>query len=493
MQHTIVEILLMEDSGSIVNIVKEMLSEAGEQEYAIVDVKSLSEGLRLLKERHFDVILLDLGLPDSRGLSTVASVRKQTHRTPIVVLTGMDHEAIATKALEMDVQDYLIKDEITTTLLKRSILYAIQRKRIVEDLQESTEKLGYATAAADIGLWHWDLVKNEMAWNDQAKAFFGYPSDYPMSYQAFVNPIHEEDRQPIETALQKALSEKTEYSVEMRVHQPEGSVRWVLFKGRGLYDEAGKPIRIDGIAMDITARKQTEVRLTQTIAELSRSNKELEQFAYIISHDLQAPLRSIASFAEILADECRDQLSKDTNRYINFIVGGSRRMYRMIEDILAYSRTGTYEIELDPVDFESVFSQAVENLQSSIEEREAVITREPLPVVKADQSQMILLLQNLIENAIKFSVEKPHIHISAVLSGNEWFFSLKDQGIGIDPVQFNRIFNLFQRLHTEEEYPGTGVGLAICKKIVERHGGKIWVESEPGQGTTFTFSLPETT
>lgn len=241
---------------------------------------------------------------------------------------------------------------------------------------------------------------------------------------------------------------------------------------------------------DITERRQAEEDLEKALADLARSNKDLEQFAYAVSHDLQAPLRSMSGFAQLLDGNYKGRLDEEADKYIDFIVGGAARMQRMIEDILAFSRVGTRGGQFSEVDFEAVLSQAVENLRSSVEESGAVVTHDALPTLKADQSQMVLLLQNLLGNAMKFTAGPPRVHVSAAMKGREWVFCVRDNGIGIDPKQFDRLFALFQRLHTSEEYPGTGVGLAICKKIVNRHGGRIWIESEPGKGSQFYFTVP---
>ncbi|MGA2656178.1 MAG: ATP-binding protein [Verrucomicrobiota bacterium] len=242
---------------------------------------------------------------------------------------------------------------------------------------------------------------------------------------------------------------------------------------------------------DITERKRAEEQLRLTWADLERSNKELEQFAYAASHDLQEPLRMVSSYTQLLARRYRGRLDADADEFIAFAVDGADRMRNLIDDLLAYSRVGTRGGRFEPTDYAAALDQALANLKAAIQESGAVVTHDPLPTVMADSSQMVQLLQNLIGNAIKFHGQNlPRVHFSAVQTGNEWVFCVRDDGIGIDPQYAERIFNVFERLHTREEYPGTGIGLAICKKIVERHGGRIWVESQLAQGSAFYFTLP---
>jgi signal transduction histidine kinase len=240
------------------------------------------------------------------------------------------------------------------------------------------------------------------------------------------------------------------------------------------------------------SRKHAEEKLQHVLENLQRSNAELEQFAYIASHDLQEPLRMIRSYVDRLQSEYKDRLDTEANELIANAVTGVTRMQKLINDLLAYSRVGRRDKPFEPTECETVLDQALTNLKVAIEESGAEITYRPLPAVKGDSGELVQLFQNLIGNAIKFrSKEKPRIHIAAEKKGNEWVFLIQDNGIGIDPQLTDRIFAIFQRLHKEEEYPGTGVGLAICKKIVEHHGGRIWVESEPGKGSTFYFTIPQ--
>lgn len=245
------------------------------------------------------------------------------------------------------------------------------------------------------------------------------------------------------------------------------------------------------VCRDISDRKLAEQKLLQITADLQRSNRELEQFAYVASHDLQEPLRTITSYAQLLGQRYQDKLDEKADKYIHYIVDGSTRMQQLINDLLAYSRVGTRGKEFQVIDMNVVVKQAKENLKILIAEKQVLIITNPLPVIKADVTQLIQLFQNLLSNAIKFCQEStPQIEISSIKQGDEYLFSVRDNGIGIDREYAERIFIIFQRLHTRKEYPGTGIGLAICKRIVERHGGNIWVKSEIGKGATFYFTIP---
>ncbi len=244
---------------------------------------------------------------------------------------------------------------------------------------------------------------------------------------------------------------------------------------------------------EIKNHEKTESRLRELVTELKRSNKELEQFAYVSSHDLQEPLRMVALFTQLLERRYKGKLDTDADDYINFIVEGAQRMKLLIDDLLAYSRVNTKDGEFESVDMDNVMSTVLSNLHLISEENKAeIIIDEPLPIIKGDPSQMVHIFQNLITNGIKFNDKKtPEIHISSQINRNEWLFKVSDNGIGIATEYQEKIFEIFKRLHDRQEYPGTGIGLAICQKIIERHGGKIWVESEMGKGSTFYFNIPD--
>jgi signal transduction histidine kinase len=271
-----------------------------------------------------------------------------------------------------------------------------------------------------------------------------------------------------------------------RLNQSKNILIFGTFLGLLIATAAGWSIQ-----RDISTSKNAETLLLQNIEELTRSNHELEQFAYIVAHDLQEPLRTVAGYTQLLSQRYKGKLDSTADEFIGFTVEGASRMQGLIQDLLAYSRVGTKGADLRDISSEDALQQAEINLGFAIEQSRAVVTHDPLPKVLADKTQLVQLFQNLVGNAIKYqSPGVPRVHISAARNGGkQWTFSVKDNGLGIDSQYFKRIFGMFQRLHKREEFSGSGIGLAICKKIVERHGGSISVASELGQGSTFSFAL----
>jgi len=243
---------------------------------------------------------------------------------------------------------------------------------------------------------------------------------------------------------------------------------------------------------DIMQRQHAQARLQQYAQELTRSNADLEQFAYVASHDLQEPLRAVVGFLQLLQQNYQGRLEARADEFIRHAVEGSIRMQMLIDGLLAYARVGPQDASLTPTDCTALQQQALANLKVALEESSAVVTHDPLPIVLADATQLLQVFQNLLGNALKFHTAAPPIvHISAERQEDAWVFTVRDNGIGIEAQYVERIFAVFQRLHTRREYPGTGIGLALCKKMVERHGGRIWVESELGKGAMFAFTLPD--
>jgi len=313
--------------------------------------------------------------------------------------------------------------------------------------------------------------------------------------------VHPDDRSAFLSAVMAANDPygKSDgvLEVDYRIIRKDGSIRWLRVHGHTEYIEEinnRRPWRASGVVIDITEYKNAERAMLKTSEDLERSNADLVQFAYVASHDLQEPLRTITRFVQLLENRYKGRLDEDADEFIDFIVGGTKRMQQLINDLLTYSRVNTRSEPLASMKLEDALQRALQNLSYVLVESKGTVTYDEMPTIVADELQMTQLFQNLIGNALKFhGEESPKVNISAIRNENDWIISVRDNGIGVDLRYKDRIFELFQRLHTREEYPGTGIGLTIAKKIVQRHGGQIWVDSEPGRGTTFSFSIPAMT
>jgi light-regulated signal transduction histidine kinase (bacteriophytochrome) len=272
-----------------------------------------------------------------------------------------------------------------------------------------------------------------------------------------------------------------------------GSRFWAEVVVTAQRDERGALTGVAKLTRDVTARREQELALQQTAAELARSNADLQQFAYIASHDLQEPLRMVSSYTQLLARRYAGRLDEDADEFIHYAVDGARRMQALINALLVYARVGSRPLEPHAVDTNAIVDEVIVDLGEAIAESRARIVRDDLPRVASDAVLLHQVFQNLVGNAIKFrGTQPPVVHISVEQVASEHVFSVSDEGIGIEPQHLERIFTIFHRLHSQQEYAGTGIGLAVCRKVIERLGGRIWAESEPGAGTTFRFTLPAT-
>lgn len=366
----------------------------------------------------------------------------------------------------------------------------VQEITELKKAEEKIQMLASAVESSDDAIIIKSLQGFVTSWNKGAEQVYGYTADEIMGQN--VSILEPEN---VKGEIKK-LDEKVKQGKKVRHYQTlrlrkDGTIINASITLSPVFDTYGRLIAISTVTRDITDIKKAEEMLRLKIEELARSNSELEQFAYVASHDLQEPLRMIASYLQLLQRKYRGQLDEKADKYIYFAVDGASRMQSLINDLLEFSRVTTKAGEIEPASSEAILKTVLSDLDLVIKEKGASVSYDPLPEIIADSTQIAQIFQNLISNAIKFrSEEPPQIHISAKQEKDYWLFSVKDNGIGIDPKYSERIFEVFKRLHKREEYPGTGIGLSICKKIVERHGGRIWVESEPGKGSTFCFTLP---
>jgi PAS domain S-box-containing protein len=368
-----------------------------------------------------------------------------------------------------------------------------ERVEIEKELKEAHANLSAAQKIAHMGSWEWNIKTNEERWSNEQYRVFGYePDEVAATYSLFQNALHPDDKAAVGIAVEQALGGIKPFEMEYRIIRKDGAVRHIEAKGEVGFDKEGKPETMRGTVHDITERKEIEEKLKHYYLALDAKNKEIEQFAFIASHDLQEPLRTINSFNELLTKEYADKFDDNGRIYVKYISQSALRMRELITGLLDYSRLGNKRV-LRKTDCNALLKDVVSNLHTAISESGAVIEAGTLPVIEAYELELSLLFQNLISNAIKFRKKDVtlQLNITAEHSNSEWKFAFTDNGIGIKEKHFEKIFVIFQRLHTRDVYEGTGIGLSHCKKIVELHGGKMWVESTAGVGSVFYFTIPE--
>lgn len=361
-----------------------------------------------------------------------------------------------------------------------------QRKWEQADLDARHERLETALVNSNVGLWDWNAATNEVYFSPTAKQQLGYSGDEPWTtFQDWESRLHPEDRPAALTKVQAYLAgELDEYRSTFRLQCADGHYIWILSTGRGTFTEDGTAWRLAGVHMDVTEQIEVE-------RALQRRNDELNQFAFVVSHDLQAPLKAVVGFADFLVADYGEQLDETAHSYIELIIDGCNQMRELISDLLNYSKVGSNRQPPKLVNLNVVIDEIVESLGPIIQESSGSVVRSELPECWGDRTQLMRLFQNLISNGLKYRSEKtPKISVSAELQADHWRFVVSDNGLGISLEDQKKIFDVFQRLHSSDDYPGTGIGLAICRKIVDEHGGHIWVESHVGQGSRFCFTLP---
>jgi len=445
-----------------------------------------------------DIILMDYllgaGFDALRGLEIL---RESGLDIPAIVLTGMVREETIVECMKRGAADYLLKDRLIR--LGPAVSRALEdselrrQKRAAEaTLRKANERFQDLVETTGVIPWELDAVTWRFTYvGPHAASLLGYPVEEWRQEGFWDAHIRMDDPQDLTPLRQSADGCLGDHDFTCSMASRNGATVHLHCVVKTAACDAGANV-LRGCMMNITELKKAQESLARRAEELSASNAELRQFASVASHDLKEPLRMVSFYTQLLAKRYKGKLDSDADEFIGYAVEGATRMGDLIKNLLDYSRVSAVKREVAPTDCEAVFGKSMENLRLALGECGAAVTHDPLPEVVADASQLGQVLQNLVANAIKYRCKDrpPRVHVSVREEPAQWVFSVKDNGIGIEPEYFETIFLIFHQLHSREKYDGTGVGLAICRRIVERHHGRIWVESEPGEGATFCFTIP---
>ncbi|MBN1180010.1 MAG: response regulator [Anaerolineae bacterium] len=530
-------VLIVDDDLTIQDLLRDCLASLDIQ---LTFSARGKQALELIASGAFQVVVLDLMLPEMSGIEILRRLEGRLPGTEIIVLTGYASVRNAVEALRFGAYDYIVKP-FHVNDIRAVVKRALEKQRLearLNAIHAFSREMTLALSVAQIGEAVLDIIgrmldaEESRLWllNDTRTALYplvtrGTPLD-----AAFKLPLNAAGNVAVAAVAQSErfyipdLAADAAYTPITPATRSELAVpltvKSVVIGALNVASSAADAFGPNDVALlstlaaqvavtlenarlfeqaqrEIAERVAAEQALAKKAAELERSNDELRQFAYIISHDLQEPLRVVGSYTQLLAQRYEGQLDEEADEFIAYVVDGAKRMQAMIKGLLAYTQVGIKGKDLEPVDAQAILERALSGLQVAIQESQVKIESARLPTVMADDLQLSQVFQNLVSNAIRFQPPPaddahapPHVHISASRQGSEWLFAVHDNGIGFDPKHSERIFEIFQRLHTQTEYPGTGIGLAVCKKIIERHNGRIWAESEPGNGATFYFTLP---
>jgi PAS domain S-box-containing protein len=491
-------ILVVDDRQEKLMALESVLSELGQN---VVVASSGKEALRKLLKQEFAVILLDVSMPIMDGFETAALIRQrqESEHTPIIFVSAINaSESHASRGYSLGAVDYIFAP-VDPDILRSKVNVFIDLFRKTQQVKRQGEwlraeatrfesRLHALLNRLNVGVFRTTYDGRITEANPAFYRLLGLErstSGDPVKIQDFYHNPGERDSLIAELT---AAGQTREHNVQLR--RRDGQLIWVRLT-KTLTIEPGKDRIIEGLLEDITERKYAEEVLVSKVAELARTNAELEQFAYVASHDLQEPLRMVSSYASLLSRQYDEQFDERGRKYISTLVESTGRMQTLIRDILALSRVGKIEAPAS-VDANEILNQALFNLKSSLDESGATVTSDSLPRVNCDSLLIGQVFQNLIANALKFKGAKtPQVHISSIPCATGCHFTVTDNGIGIPVEHHDKIFGIFQRLHTRAEYPGTGIGLAFCKKVIQHHGGRIWAATNPKGGSIFHFTLNE--
>jgi PAS domain S-box-containing protein len=480
-------ILLIDENKSDRELASLVLAgEFGELE--IEAVGSAAEFSRALAIGRFGLVISEAQFSWSDGLELVKLIREVRSDCPVILFTTAAPDELWSESLRLAVDGFVSKSSdgfVRLPAAIRSVLFHTRRRALATSKDGPYRKL---IEGLPVGVFVAALGGEILEANPAFAAMLGFSEPEEVARLNFPEFF----ALPSAGATWQTQIEASRSigNLDVQLRRVDGVLMWARISSWVVEDVATGICHIQGIVEETEEYHAAQEELANRTHALARSNDELEQFAYVVSHDLQQPLSLVSSYLELLADGCEGKLDSEEQTFLERATAGAVRMQEMVDAVLGYARVDSRSGAFSPVDLENVVREVEATLAEEIESANAVITHDALPTVVAEESQMEQLLQNLIANALKFAGDlPPRVHISTEERKTEWVVSVRDEGIGLDPESADRIFIMFQRLHTEEEYPGTGIGLAICKRIVQRHGGRIWVESEPKKGATFQFTI----
>lgn len=462
-------------------------------EFGDLDLEAVGSAVEFsgaLAARSFRFVITEAKFSWGDGLEVARLVREVQPDCPVVLFTAETGEELWSESLRLGIDGYVAKSSdgfVRLPSVIRSVFFRTRRRALSTARDAPYRRL---VDGLPVGVFSATLDGEILEANPSFASMLGLFDPEEVAWSSF--PALFAEPAAADTWRSQMASARYVGNLETQLRRADGTLLWARVSSWVSGNPQTGARQIQGILEESGGYHDTQQALQGKVEALTRSNDELEKFAYVVSHDLQQPLSVVSSYLELLADSCRGKLSSDEENYLDRAAGSAVRVQEMVDAVLSYARVDSRGGEFTSVDLAEVLEEVKSGLWKEITCARAEITTDELPEVAADRPQMQQLLQNLVSNALKFADKTPaRVHVGVEEGVDEWQISVRDEGIGLDPEAADRVFVMFQRLHTEKEYPGTGIGLAICKRIVERHGGRIWVESAPNRGATFYFTIPK--
>ncbi len=486
--NTLPRVLLVDESSSDRRLASLVLAgEFGELNLEAVGTAIEFSGA--LAAGRFGLVITEARFSWGDGIEVTRLVRDVRPDCPVILFTAATGEDLWSETLRLGVDGYLAKSSDGFAKLPsvvRSVFFRTRRRAMSTSRDAPYHRL---VEGLPVGIFSATLDGEILEANPSFAAMLGLFDPEEVSWSSFPDLFAKPEA--ADTWRGRIASARYIGNLEAQLRRADGSILWARISSWVVENPHTGDRHIQGLIEGSDSYHALQQELEDRVQSLERSNEELEKFAYVVSHDLQQPLSVVSSYLELLSDSCRDRLSIEEAGYLERAANSSLRVQEMVDAVLSYARVDSQGQDFTTVDLADVFEEVKAGLWKEIACARAEISNDPLPVVEADSSQIQQLLQNLLSNSLKFADKIPaRVHVGVEEGEDAWQISIRDEGIGLDPEAADRVFVMFQRLHTEKEFPGSGIGLAICKRIVERHGGRIWVESEPKRGATFFFTIP---